>query len=111
MAMSQFVPELRLGYLYTYWGPLVLNIVKKFKLINTYLDLCMLKIFVLAVTLFREGVDDIRRWQRDEEVNSQKYKRLIRGKDHNIGTEYVSSSKLKVGDMVIFFLLLLIKYS
>jgi len=28
MAMSQFVPELRLGYLYTYWGPLVLNIVK-----------------------------------------------------------------------------------
>jgi len=23
MAMSQFVPELRLGYLYTYWGPLV----------------------------------------------------------------------------------------
>jgi phospholipid-translocating ATPase len=54
----------------------------------------------LAVTLFREGVDDIRRWQRDEEVNSQKYKRLIRGKDHNIGTEYVSSSKLKVGDLV-----------
>ncbi|VVC25360.1 P-type ATPase, transmembrane domain,P-type ATPase, phosphorylation site,P-type ATPase, C-terminal,P- [Cinara cedri] len=80
MAMSQFVPELRLGYLYTYWGPLI---------------------FVLAVTLFREGVDDIRRWQRDEEVNSQKYKRLIRGKDHNIGTEYVSSSKLKVGDLVL----------
>lgn len=26
MAMSQFVPELRLGYLYTYWGPLVCTI-------------------------------------------------------------------------------------
>lgn len=62
----------------------------------------------MAVTLFREGVDDIRRWQRDEEVNSQKYKRLIRGKDHNIGTEYVSSSKLKVGDLVSFFLKLII---
>lgn len=61
---------------------------------------------MLAVTLFREGVDDIRRWQRDEEVNSQKYKRLIRGKDHNIGTEYVSSSKLKVGDLVSFFFLI-----
>lgn len=35
-------------------------------------------------------------------MNSQKYKRLIRGKDHNIGTEYVSSSKLKVGDLVSF---------
>lgn len=23
MAISQFIPELRLGYLYTYWGPLV----------------------------------------------------------------------------------------
>lgn len=23
MALSQFVPDLRLGYLYTYWGPLV----------------------------------------------------------------------------------------
>lgn len=23
MATSQFIPELRIGYLYTYWGPLV----------------------------------------------------------------------------------------
>jgi len=29
MAMSQFVPELRLGYLYTYWGPLVYFTIQK----------------------------------------------------------------------------------
>lgn len=34
MAISQFIPAVRIGYLYTYWGPLA---------------------FVLAVTLFREG--------------------------------------------------------
>ena len=38
----------RIGYLYTYWGPLA---------------------FVISVTLIREAIDDIRRWQRDREVN------------------------------------------
>uniref|UniRef100_A0A1B6E947 Phospholipid-transporting ATPase n=1 Tax=Clastoptera arizonana TaxID=38151 RepID=A0A1B6E947_9HEMI len=80
MAMSQFVPELRLGYLYTYWGPLC---------------------FVLIVTICREAVDDFRRYQRDQEVNCQKYRRLIRGKDGLITTEMVSASKLKVGDLIL----------
>lgn len=26
MATSQFVPDIRIGYLYTYWGPLVRSI-------------------------------------------------------------------------------------
>lgn len=34
MATSQFIPDIRIGYLYTYWGPLG---------------------FVLTVTIFREG--------------------------------------------------------
>lgn len=42
MAVSQFIPSIRIGYLYTYWGPLC---------------------FVLAVTLFREAVDDFRRYR------------------------------------------------
>ena len=42
MALSQFIPSIRIGYLYTYWGPLC---------------------FVLAVTLFREAVDDFRRYR------------------------------------------------
>jgi hypothetical protein len=51
----------------------------------------------LTVTIFREAVDDIRRHQRDKEVNSQKYRRLVRGKDT---PELIPSSKLRVGDLV-----------
>lgn len=79
MAMSQLLPSLRLGYLYTYWGPLG---------------------FVLTVTIIREAIDDFRRYQRDKEVNSQKYKRLVQKPDGSVVTESVPSSKLKVGDLV-----------
>lgn len=76
MALSQFIPSVKIGYLYTYWGPLG---------------------FVLTVTIFREAIDDFRRYQRDREVNSQKYRRLMR----NGHLEMVPSSKLKVGDIII----------
>ncbi|XP_066990964.2 probable phospholipid-transporting ATPase IIB isoform X4 [Anabrus simplex] len=76
MATSQFIPDIRIGYLYTYWGPLT---------------------FVLTVTICREAVDDFRRHQRDKEVNGQRYRRLVRGRD----SELVPSSKLRVGDLVI----------
>ncbi|KAK2493872.1 hypothetical protein MC885_014605 [Smutsia gigantea] len=55
LACSQFVPEMRLGALYTYWVPLG---------------------FVLAVTIIREAVEEIRCYVRDKEVNSQVYSRL-----------------------------------
>ncbi|XP_043268866.1 probable phospholipid-transporting ATPase IIB isoform X2 [Venturia canescens] len=77
MASSQFIPDIKIGYLYTYWGPLG---------------------FVLTVTICREAVDDFRRYKRDKEVNGQKYYRLVRG---SATPESVPSSKLKVGDMVI----------
>lgn len=51
------------------------------------------------VTIGREAVDDLRRHQRDHEVNSQKYKRLT--VNETPGYEMVPSSKLKVGDMII----------
>ncbi|KAL7044217.1 hypothetical protein ACKWTF_001834 [Chironomus riparius] len=76
MALSQFIPSVKIGYLYTYWGPLG---------------------FVLTVTIFREAIDDFRRFQRDREVNSQKYRRLMQS-GH---LEMVPSSKLKVGDIII----------
>jgi phospholipid-translocating ATPase len=76
MALSQFIPDIRIGYLYTYWGPLC---------------------FVLAVTIFREAIDDFRRHQRDREVNSQLYKKLM----PNQLPQKVPSSKLKVGDIII----------
>lgn len=76
MAISQFIPDIRIGYLYTYWGPLC---------------------FVLTVTIFREAIDDFRRYKRDKEVNAQKYCRLVKGFDT---PELVPSSKLRVGDLV-----------
>lgn len=50
------------------------------------------------VTIFREAIDDFRRHQRDYEVNSQKYRRMVNGSDQ---PEMVASSKLKVGDIII----------
>lgn len=76
MAISQFIPDIRIGYLYTYWGPLC---------------------FVLTVTIFREAIDDFRRYKRDKEVNAQKYYRLVKGFNT---PELVPSSKLRVGDLV-----------
>ncbi|KAM3960111.1 LOW QUALITY PROTEIN: putative phospholipid-transporting ATPase IIB [Aphomia sociella] len=84
MACSQFIPSIRIGYMYTYWGPLC---------------------FVLAVTLFREAVDDFRRYRRDKEVNRQRYDRLVL--DSSIDgyrpfvMEHVPASALRVGDIVI----------
>ncbi|KAG8504360.1 putative phospholipid-transporting ATPase IIB, partial [Galemys pyrenaicus] len=75
VSCSQFVPALKIGYLYTYWAPLG---------------------FVLAVTITREAIDEFRRFQRDKEVNSQLYSKLtVRGKVQ------VQSSDIQVGDLII----------
>ncbi|XP_047507080.1 probable phospholipid-transporting ATPase IIB [Pieris napi] len=83
MALSQFIPSIRIGYLYTYWGPLG---------------------FVLAVTLFREAIDDYRRYRRDKEVNRQRYERIVLDTPSDgykpFVTEHVSASALRVGDIV-----------
>uniref|UniRef100_A0A672N859 Phospholipid-transporting ATPase n=1 Tax=Sinocyclocheilus grahami TaxID=75366 RepID=A0A672N859_SINGR len=55
LACSQFVNELRLGALYTYWVPLG---------------------FVLIITIVREAVEEMRCFLRDKEVNSQIYSKL-----------------------------------
>jgi len=75
MALSQFIPSLRIGYLYTYWAPLA---------------------FVIAVTMLREAYDDFKRYRRDKELNSQLYKILTYD-----GIKMVPSSKLKVSDIII----------
>nr|XP_008113805.1 PREDICTED: probable phospholipid-transporting ATPase IIA [Anolis carolinensis] len=75
LACSQFVPEMRLGALYTYWVPLG---------------------FVLAVTIIREAVEEIRCCMRDKEVNSQIYSKLTAR-----GTMKVKSSSIQVGDLII----------
>ena len=75
VALSQLVPVLRVGFLFTYIAPLVL---------------------VLSITISKEAVDDLARARRDAEANSQLYRRLRRGGD----PEWVPSSDLRVGDLI-----------
>nr|XP_039267375.1 probable phospholipid-transporting ATPase IIB [Styela clava] len=75
MACSQFIPELKIGYLYTYWGPLA---------------------FVLSVTLLREGMDELRRHFRDREINLSMYKKI--NTDGSIAT--VPASSIQVSDVI-----------
>uniref|UniRef100_A0A3B4H389 Phospholipid-transporting ATPase n=1 Tax=Pundamilia nyererei TaxID=303518 RepID=A0A3B4H389_9CICH len=75
LACSQFVEELRLGALYTYWVPLGL---------------------VLIITIMREAIEEIRCYLRDKEVNSQIYSKLS-----TRGTVKVKSSSIQVGDLII----------
>ncbi|KAJ2021514.1 putative aminophospholipid-translocase [Coemansia sp. RSA 2337] len=76
VALSQFVPQLRIGYLLTYVGPLV---------------------FVLAVTMAKEWHDDHARRRRDSEANGQKYQRLTA----TGGRQVIASSKIRVGDFIL----------
>jgi len=55
IAVSQFVPFLKVGLLVTYVAPLA---------------------FVLAVTMLKEAYDDFKRYQRDKELNLTKYEKL-----------------------------------
>uniref|UniRef100_A0A8D1EVP2 Phospholipid-transporting ATPase n=1 Tax=Sus scrofa TaxID=9823 RepID=A0A8D1EVP2_PIG len=52
--------------------------------------------FVLAVTIIREAVEEIRCYLRDKEVNSQVYSRLTAR-----GTVKVKSCSIQVGDLII----------
>ncbi|ORZ35078.1 hypothetical protein BCR44DRAFT_1499966 [Catenaria anguillulae PL171] len=76
VALSQFIPSLQIGYLFTYFGPLV---------------------FVLLVTMAKEANDDWKRRKRDLESNSQHYPVL----NPETGTfMHLPSSALVVGDLV-----------
>ncbi|KAM0747769.1 phospholipid-translocating P-type ATPase [Meredithblackwellia eburnea MCA 4105] len=91
VALSQFVPALRIGFLATYVVPLA---------------------FVLLVTIGKEAFDDYKRYLRDQSANSTRYLILHAGSSsssshsHHLSTpspptKSVPSSKLKVGDLVI----------
>ncbi|CAF1330163.1 unnamed protein product [Adineta steineri] len=76
MACTQFYPVFRVGPLYTYWAPLI---------------------FVICVSMMREGYDDIKRAYRDREINSQKYILL----NENGDRQSIQSSELQVSDIII----------
>ncbi|KAM7534886.1 hypothetical protein Aperf_G00000113594 [Anoplocephala perfoliata] len=75
MACSQFIEPLRVGHLYTYWAPLG---------------------FVIALTMIREAVDDIRRWLRDRDVNNTLYTKITR-----TGQVTLTGAEIKVGDIIL----------
>ena len=55
--------------------------------------------------MLRELLDDIRRYKRDKEVNSQSYKKLTPG-----GETFVPSSDIHVGDIVIVEKVIIMSY-
>jgi phospholipid-translocating ATPase len=75
VALSQLIKALQIGYIFTYFGPLL---------------------FVLTVTISKEAHDEYIRYRRDVEANSQKYQRLTEA-----GFQDVPSSQLRVGDFVL----------
>ncbi|KAI6113560.1 hypothetical protein EDD16DRAFT_1834352 [Pisolithus croceorrhizus] len=83
VALSQFIPALKIGFIFTYVAPLA---------------------FVLCVTMGKEAYDDYKRHLRDREANSQKYLILVPPLSHNPDsgphTRSVPSSSLRVGDLV-----------
>jgi len=52
IAISQFVPALKVGFLFTYIAPLA---------------------FVLLITIIKEFFDDIQRMRKDKDLNYKKY--------------------------------------
>ncbi|KAF8994889.1 hypothetical protein BDQ17DRAFT_1251261 [Cyathus striatus] len=103
VALSQFIPALKIGFIVTYIAPLA---------------------FVLFVTMGKEAYDDYKRHQRDREANSQRYLILEPSMTSTnpkqdpyslaessslaphssltsfLNTRSVPSSSLKVGDLV-----------
>jgi phospholipid-translocating ATPase len=105
VALSQFIPALKIGFIATYVAPLA---------------------FVLCITIGKEAIDDWARYKRDVESNSAPYKLLVPNdsalakaqsrlarkatpnKPLSLGSDLgqsrvvqVPSSKIKVGDLVV----------
>ncbi|KAK0457058.1 uncharacterized protein EV420DRAFT_1551268 [Desarmillaria tabescens] len=92
VALSQFIPALKIGFIVTSIAPLA---------------------FVLFVTMGKEAYDDYKRYLRDREANSQKYLVIEPPSASESGTSHhntyldthantrsVPSSSLRVGDLV-----------
>lgn len=79
VALSQIIPQLRIGYLSSYVVPLG---------------------FVLTVTMMKEAGDDIARRRRDMEQNNELYEVLNRESPLTQDVTMIPSKSLKVGDLV-----------
>lgn len=81
VAFSQFIPALRVGFFWTYFGPLI---------------------FVLLVSISKEAFDDFARYQRDTSLNMFAYNLLVRGSGPDEAhTVRVASQDIHVGDILV----------
>lgn len=78
LIISQFFEALKVGLIIGYVAPLV---------------------FVLIVTLIKEGYDDILRFIQDRIINNQDYVRIIYNKQ-SIVEENIKSKFIKIGDLI-----------
>jgi phospholipid-translocating ATPase len=79
MVISQFFDSLKVGFLFSYVAPLL---------------------FVLAVTLFKEAVDDIYRFKQDKMTNEQEFTKLIIGVNNVIEKILIKSQDIQIGDII-----------
>ncbi|TIB78805.1 hypothetical protein E3Q23_00632 [Wallemia mellicola] len=86
VALSQFIPPLKIGFISTYIAPLA---------------------FVLCVTISKEAYDDYLRQQRDKEVNSSLYSVINPNPSASLESgdtqaiKLTPSSRIKVGDLLL----------
>ena len=77
IALSQFIPFLKVGLLVTYVAPLA---------------------FVLTVTMLKEAYDDFKRYQRDKELNLAKYEVLSARSQTGLWT--IGAKDIRVGHIL-----------
>jgi len=75
ICISQLFPLLRIGFIVTYVTPLL---------------------FVLTITLLKEGIDDFKRYRRDTEINNEIYQKLGPFGEFTP----ITSAQIKVGDII-----------
>lgn len=76
LAFSQFIPVLKVGFLFTYFSPLVL---------------------VVCLSLLKDALDEWKRFRRDHVANVEVYEKLTRGGE----IVPVRSANIKVGDLLL----------
>lgn len=80
VALSQFIPALRVGFFWTYFGPLL---------------------FVLLISMSKEALDDLARFRRDRRINLVPYTMLRTSTSTGeVRTETVASRDIRVGDVL-----------
>ena len=81
MTLSQFIPVLKVGFLFSYLAPLLI---------------------VIFMTLLKELFDEMKRYNQDKLTNNEEFTKLIYDKEFNsLKKIKVISQDIKIGDVLI----------